>query len=930
MGSLLIQEVPLMVLPTLATKIGLNEAMFLQQLHYWIDRSKHEMDGHRWIYNTIEEWCSQFPFWSRRTIIRIISGLERQRLILTANYNRKGFDRTKWYTVNYELLAKLEAEPVPPPESLEPGEGENREGEPVPEGESLVGVPEPTKEATPSTAENGESDATPIDGTSIVPIWHHEENQGLAVPNAGGTSIVPTCHYEEPRGLTGNLLPAPDMVGTMMVPTCHSPLCQIDQMEDANLAPPIPENNYREYPEKTTTTATHGNEPPREEAAQSKAALLLHTASTYGLQASTLKKYLQRYGEELVLKEFALLKKHIEQNKPIQNPAGWLRCALEEQYADAGADLEKVRQERREAREAENQASFASQPSLFDAFGEAVTDDRSNPVMGETPPPPQDPEEPDVLSTEWQSEDYATDEMLAEEEVLPEDTPAEPELSHEETSSNSEHSTESETEVLSAPEVETAAEAGPSADGEAPPAFEEMPVEEEVLPELEEGSRQAESESLVSESSPEMPTEETAPAPQPTTSTDTASQTAKPFELTAEGGAGKSFQEILEEDATQIRGNSWGKNVFRANVLAIRTLQHIETERRTATEEERQILKQYAGFGGIPDAFDLKKPEWSSEAALLKQILSNKEYTAARGSALNAHYTPNGIIQNMYQGLSAMGFSGGTIMEPSMGVGRFFAELPEGMRESSHLYGVELDSLTGRIAKALYPKAEVNIQGYETTRYPNDSFDLIVGNVPFGHYKPYDPAYAQEGFSIHDYFFAKGIDQLRPGGVMASVTSHWTMDKKDSTARKYLAQRADLVGAVRLPNTALNEAGTEVTSDILFFRKRETPRTAEEELPSWVEATAYPEERDLPVNPYFLEHPENVLGTLAVESRAYGHELVCHPAPERPFLEELASVMGNLPQVYAPAAEEIPLPKQLMADSADVPLLSFFIEDGSL
>ena len=360
MGSLLIQEVPLMVLPTLATKIGLNEAMFLQQLHYWIDRSKHEMEGHRWIYNTIEEWCSQFPFWSRRTIIRIISGLERQRLILTANYNRKGFDRTKWYTVNYELLAKLEAEPVP-------------------EGESPVGVPEPTKEATPSTAENGESDATPIDGTSIVPIWHHEENQGLAIPNAGGTSIVPTCHYEEPRGLTGNLPPAPEMV-----PTCHSPLCQIDQMEDANLAPPIPENNYREYPEKTTTTATHGNEPPREEAAQSKAALLLHTASTYGLQASTLKKYLQRYGEELVLKEFALLKKHIEQNKPIQNPAGWLRCALEKQYADAGADLEKVRQERREAREAENQArkEFYERQLREEQRKDQTEVDKTNPFYG--------------------------------------------------------------------------------------------------------------------------------------------------------------------------------------------------------------------------------------------------------------------------------------------------------------------------------------------------------------------------------------------------------------------------------------------------------------------------------------------------------------------------------------------------------------------
>ena len=587
----------------------------------------------------------------------------------------------------------------------------------------------------------------------------------------------------------------------------------------------------------------------------------------------------------------------------------------------------------------EDERESPSQASLFDDFGEARPDDIAMPLVNETPPPPQDSESPDTLSTEWQDEDYATDELMAEEEVLPEDS-SETEATIEETDTGSDQAdvTSATDDVSATTTTETTAETQQTLTTEAVAEAEEMPVEEEVLPEMEDSQEQTEAEVQTPVSTPtqEATTESLADnpvgkpsAPQSEASTTTA-QTSETLELTAEGSAAKSFEEILSEDADRIHGNSWGKNVFRANVLAIRTLQHIESEHRTATEEERHILKQYAGFGGIPDAFDLKKPEWSSEAELLKEILSNKEYTAARGSVLNAHYTPNGIIQNMYQGLSAMGFSGGTIMEPSMGVGRFFGELPEGMRENSHLYGVELDSLTGRIAKALYANAEINIQGYETTRYPNDSFDLVVGNVPFGHYKPYDPAYAREAFSIHDYFFAKGIDQLRPGGVMAAVTSHWTMDKKDSGARKYLAQRADLVGAVRLPNTALNEAGTEVTSDILFFRKRETPREEGEELPSWVEATAYPEEKDLPVNPYFLEHPEHVLGSLAVESRAYGRELVCHPNPEKPFLGELSTVMGNLPKVYAPAAEEIPLPKQVMAEHADVPPLTFFIENGAV
>ena len=317
-----------MVLPTLATKIGLNEAMFLQQLHYWIDRSKHEMEGHRWIYNTIEDWCKQFPFWSRRTIARVVSSLERQRLILTANYNHKGFDRTKWYTVNYELLAKMEAEPVPSVPSPEEKEEDNQ-----PEDATNV-APAPNGNGTKaSVAENPVSESASVDGTSMMPNWHNEEG----------------------RGLTGNLPSSSDVGGTSIVPNCHHPSCQNGTMECANLASPIPENNYRDYTEKTTTP--QDTESSREKSAESEQeSLLLLSAPHYGIQEKTMRKYLQKFGLELVLKEFSLLKKLLEQKKPIQNPAGWLRCALEEQYADAGADLEKVRQEKLAEAAAKNQA----------------------------------------------------------------------------------------------------------------------------------------------------------------------------------------------------------------------------------------------------------------------------------------------------------------------------------------------------------------------------------------------------------------------------------------------------------------------------------------------------------------------------------------------------------------------------------------------
>ena len=355
MSSLLIQEVPLMVLPTLATKIGLNEAMFLQQLHYWIDRSKHEMEGHRWIYNTIEDWCKQFPFWSRRTIVRVISSLERHGLVLTANYNRKGFDRTKWYTVNYELLAKMEAEPMPSVPSPEEKEEDNQLEDALLEDVTNV-APAPNGNGTKaSVAENPVSESASVDGTSMMPNWHNEENQGFAASDVGGTSIVPKWHNEERRGLTGNSSSTAAVGGTSMMPDWHPPLCQNDTMECANLAQPIPENNYRDYTEKTTTTP-QDTESSREKSAESEQESLLLLAPRYGIQEETMRKYLQKYGLELVLKEFSLLKKFLEQKKPIQNPAGWLRCALEEQYADAGADLEKVRQEKLAEAAAKNQA----------------------------------------------------------------------------------------------------------------------------------------------------------------------------------------------------------------------------------------------------------------------------------------------------------------------------------------------------------------------------------------------------------------------------------------------------------------------------------------------------------------------------------------------------------------------------------------------
>ena len=336
-------------------------------------------------------------------------------------------------------------------------------------------------------------------------------------------------------------------------------------------------------------------------------------------------------------------------------------------------------------------------------------------------------------------------------------------------------------------------------------------------------------------------------------------------------------------------GAGGAKEKFRRNIEAIRTLEQIERENRTATPEEQEILSQYVGWGGLADAFDESKSAWAGEYRELKSLLSEQEYASARESTLNAHYTSPTIIRSIYQVLGNMGFEKGNILEPAAGIGNFFGMLPEGMKDS-RLYGVELDGITGRIAKQLYPKADIKISGFEKTDFPNDFFDVAVGNVPFGQYKVADKPYDRHNFLIHDYFFAKALDKVRPGGVVAFVTSKGTMDKKSPEVRKYLAQRAELLGAVRLPNTAFKEnAGTEVTSDILFLKKRDRVMDIE---PDWVHLSE--DENGIAMNSYFAEHPEMIVGKMEMVSGPYGMESTCSPDTTRPFAEQLAEAVSRI------------------------------------
>lgn len=340
-------------------------------------------------------------------------------------------------------------------------------------------------------------------------------------------------------------------------------------------------------------------------------------------------------------------------------------------------------------------------------------------------------------------------------------------------------------------------------------------------------------------------------------------------------------------------GEGGSKTKYRRNVEAIRLLKTLEAENRNATPEEQAILSQYVGWGGISNAFDDSKEEWRSEYAELKELLTPQEYSAARSSTLNAHYTSPTVIKAIYETVANMGFETGNILEPSMGVGNFFGLLPESM-QGSRLYGVELDSITGRIARKLYPKADITVAGFETTDR-RDFYDLAIGNVPFGNYKVDDKAYNSLGFSIHDYFFAKAIDQVRPGGVIAFVTSRYTMDKQSPEVRRYISERAELLGAIRLPNNAFKaNAGTEVVSDIIFLQKRDRPIVIDED---WVHLGETAD--GIPINSYFAEHPEMVLGDIALESTMFAkEEMTVNPKPGADLAEQLSEAIKNIHGEY--------------------------------
>ena len=461
--------------------------------------------------------------------------------------------------------------------------------------------------------------------------------------------------------------------------------------------------------------------------------------------------------------------------------------------------------------------------------------------------------------------------------------------------------------------------------------FEEMDEEEEILPDILENQSKAET---LPEENQQSENEIVEHTENNITENDSEEIPTVEEKLNAETKSKENENEkedletTLAYDMKAIRGDNREKTVFRKNVKAIRTLQFIEREKRTATSKELEVLKDYAGFGGIPKAFDKKDQNWNREAWLLESMLTEKEYNAAKSSTLNAHYTSGEIVQGIYEGLKNLGFNQGTILEPSMGVGGFFGNMPDEMKSGSHLYGVELDSLTGRIAKAIYPDAEINIQGFEATRYLNDSFDIAVGNVPFGNYHVNDKGYNEHRFLIHDYFIAKMIDQVRPGGLVAVITSKGTLDKQDSSARKYFARRADLIRAIRLPNNAFKEAGTEVTSDILFFQKLENIRD-EEDLPNWVNVTSFQGERDITINKYFAEHPEDVLGKLEKTSTAYGFDLTCEPDKDHQLNELLSTSMQSMTPIYSPNLIDLPLPQQI-PDIENKRSSSYFIENGEL
>ena len=369
----------------------------------------------------------------------------------------------------------------------------------------------------------------------------------------------------------------------------------------------------------------------------------------------------------------------------------------------------------------------------------------------------------------------------------------------------------------------------------------------------------------------------------------------------AEKASYEEYKANLRRNAKNFRitdehlGEGGPKAKFQANVNAIRLLKELEAAGQQASPEQQEVLSRYVGWGGLSDAFDPEKPVWASEYAQLKELLTPEEYAAARSSTLNAHYTSPTVIQAIYEAVGRMGFETGNILEPSMGVGNFFGMLPEEMR-NSRLYGVELDPISGRIAKQLYPKADITVGGFETTDR-RDFFDLAIGNVPFGQYQVRDKAYDKLNFSIHNYFFAKALDQVRPGGVVAFVTSRYTMDAKDSTVRRYLAQRAELLGAIRLPNDAFKKnAGAEVISDIIFLQKRDRPLDI---VPEWTQTGQT--EDGFAINRYFIDHPEMVLGRQEPVSTAHGMDYTVNPIEGLELADQLHDAVKYIRGTYQEA-----------------------------
>lgn len=361
-----------------------------------------------------------------------------------------------------------------------------------------------------------------------------------------------------------------------------------------------------------------------------------------------------------------------------------------------------------------------------------------------------------------------------------------------------------------------------------------------------------------------------------------------------------SHENYVLEDRESVTG---AKTKYRNNITAIKVLKQIEAEYRTATLEEQKQLSLYSGWGGLANAFESDNDKWKNEYSELKELLTDDEYTAARSSVLDAFFTDSVIIDSIYKVMQNAGFKGGNILEPAMGIGNFFGRLPSELRENSKLYGVEKDSLSGRIAQKLYPQADITIDGFENTHFQDNSFDVAIGNIPFGDFGVIDKKYSSQNLKIHDYFFVKSLDKVRDGGVVAFVTSKGTLDKKDSSFRRALAEKADLVGAVRLPNNAFKSAGTEVTPDIIFLQKRSAPL---ENIPSWVNVGTT--ENGLSINNYFIEHSEMVLGDIVQGNKLYGRtdDTMCVPfADGRPLSQLLPEAVKNIVFTYSPAKEVI-------------------------